>query len=328
MLAGALALLGLGWGLWQQAQGPVKPGDRALVVVTVPAGASARQVAALLQQRGVVRSAWAFLWLAEQQGIASRLKAGPYQLSPGWDLKRVVRHLADGDLLLYRVTIPEGLTVMQAVGRLVHAHLGSRRQFLAVIRHGLPGLSPPAGVRDPMEGFLFPDTYLIPAGTPPAQVIRLMWQDFQRRTAPLIKELPADESVWQWVTLASIVQAEDAKPADAPLIAAVFVNRLQQGMPLQSDATVRYALDRPVDGRLTLADLGVASPYNTYQHLGLPPGPIDCPGLMALEAALHPAHVPYLYFVGTPTGGDLFATTYAQHLANVAKVQAMASSQP
>jgi UPF0755 protein len=323
MVAAVVVLAGGALLWWQQANAPPRPGDRGSVVVTIPEGATATAVANLLAARHVIRSPAAFLLEARWQGLDTRLRAGPYRFSPGWGLARVMRQLADGNLLLIRVVIPEGFTVRQIVARLVAAHLGSRRQFMAAVEKGLPGLPTPPGVRDPAEGFLFPATYLVPYGTPPAAIINMMWETFRQRTARLARRLPRGESLWQWVTLASLVQAEDERPADAPDIAAVFVNRLARGMPLQSDATVRYALGRTVPGRLTLADLAVLSPYNTYLHPGLPPGPIDCPGLMALQAALHPAAVPYLYFVGTPNGGDLFATTYAQHLSNVAKAEGM-----
>ena len=308
---------------WGYMTGAPMPHARHTVVVTIPSGASATEIARLLQRSGVIRSAWAFLILAGADQLDARLRPGPYRMSPAWPLRTVLSRLAHNDILVIRVTIPEGFTVAEITARLVAAGIGSRAAVASAIRQGAPAGPVPAGVRDPAEGFLFPDTYFIPYGTPPKAVIAMMRHDFLVRTKALRRELPRGESVWQWVTLASIVQAEDQKPVDAPLIAAVFANRLRAGMPLQSDATVRYALFNRVKGGLSLQDLTVNSPYNTYLHTGLPPGPIDCPGLVALAAALHPAHVGYLYFVGTPSGGDLFATTYQQHEQNVAKVAAM-----
>lgn len=310
-------------GGWRYLTGPVAPGSQSHVVVTVREGASATEVADALQAQGIIRSSWAFLVLSSREHLDARLRPGPYRMSPGWSLATVLHHLAQDDILVYRVTIPEGFTVSEIVSRLVAAGVGSRASLRAALRTPVPGMKTPSGVRDPWEGFLFPDTYLIPYGTPPKAVVRMMWEDFLARTRTLRAKLPPGESLSQWVTLASIVQAEDKRAGDAPLIAAVFDNRLKIGMPLQSDATVRYALQNRTTGPLSLADLTVKSPYNTYLQRGLPPGPIDCPGLVALRAALDPARVGYLYFVATPGGQDLFADTYQQHEANVAKVAAI-----
>ncbi|MCL8207630.1 MAG: endolytic transglycosylase MltG [Actinomycetia bacterium] len=309
---------GTAWAVSPAVSGPARP-----VLVTVPRGATAAGVGSLLARRGIIRSALAFRLGIMAAGASRTLRAGIYRLSPGWSLARIVRTFAAGDIVTEWVTIPEGFTVAQIVDRLAAAHVASRQALWQAIREGLPGLNPPPGVRDPAEGFLFPDTYVFPAGTPARQVVLTMWANFRRRTAPLLPEVRRRHlSLWAWVTLASLVQAEAKNPADAPDVAAVFVNRLQAGMPLQSDATVRYALgDRAGDG-LTLGDLATPSPYNTYRHTGLPPGPIDCPGLVALRAAAAPAAAPYLYFVAAPDGRLLFATTYAQHQANVAKVAA------
>lgn len=143
-----------------------------------------------------------------------------------------------------------------------------------------------------------------------------MWQTFQEKVAAISGG--ARLNLGAWVTLASIVQKETPNAESAPIIAAVFKNRLKVGMPLDSDATVRYALNHAVPGGLSLGDLTVASPYNTYLHPGLPPGPICNPGLSSLTAALHPATVPYLYFLTLRNGRVLYATTYAEHLANIA----------
>ncbi|MGC8486761.1 MAG: endolytic transglycosylase MltG [Clostridia bacterium] len=322
VLVAALVVLG-GLGAWRYFSSAPAPQARTSVVVTVKPGATARDVADLLQQAGVIRSAWAFLILSARGNLDARLRPGSYRMSPAWSLATVLQHLAHDDILVYRVTIPEGFTVHDIVRRLVASGVSTRAALEAALKTGVPGMTAPKGVRTAWEGFLFPDTYLIPYGSTPAAVVRMMWQDFESRTQSLRRQLPPGEGVWTWVTLASIVQAEDKRPADAPLIAAVFSNRLAIGMPLQSDATVRYALDGRVAGALSLKDLTVASPYNTYLNKGLPPGPIDCPGMVALRAALHPAHVGYLYFVATPSGQDLFADTYQQHEQNVARVAAM-----
>jgi UPF0755 protein len=302
---------------------PVRPDSRHAVIYRVPAGTSAASIGVGLQRAGVIRSALAFRLWSQWLGLASHLKAGEYRLSPAMSLRAVLRVLEQGRILETRVSIPEGFTVAQIVDRLVALHVASRSALERALAAGLPGLVPPKGVKVAAEGFLFPDTYIIPRGTPPRQVILAMWDDFLARTASLRQALPAHRlTLWQWVTLASIVQAEDGRPQEAPRIAAVFLNRLKADMPLQSDATVRYAMGRPV-AHLNAWNLAWPSPYNTYRHSGLPPGPIDSPGLVALYAVIHPAPVPYLFFVAAPDGQVLFATTYAQHLANIARVHAM-----
>lgn len=178
--------------------------------------------------------------------------------------------------------------------------------------------APAVGVRDPDEGYLFPATYKFPYGTTPAQAFTMMWQTFKRRALPVYRASHSSLSLTQWVTLASMVQQEDKEPPDARGIAGVFVNRLKVGMPLQSDATVRYALGHAVKGPLNYTNLTAPSPFNTYQHQGLPPGPIANPGMTAFRAALTPAPEPYLYFLSLPSGKVLYAATYAQQLANIA----------
>jgi UPF0755 protein len=223
-----------------------------------------------------------------------------------------------GEVVTTRVTIPEGFTVQQIVQRLVEHHIGSKKAFASLLAHPLPGMPPAsAGVRDPYEGYLFPATYQFPYGTSPQEALLIMWQTFKARAMALYDQSHSSVNMEQWITLASIIQEEDKNPRDAAKISGVFANRLKRGMPLQSDATVRYALGRAVSGPLTLRDLGVHSPYNTYWHKGLPPGPICNPGMLSLKAALSPAKVPYLYFIALPNGRTLFATTYAQQLANI-----------
>lgn len=316
------ALFLAGW-IYEASQ-PPQPGQSQPVQVHVAAGDTVDEVGKILARQGVIRSPILFDIWSRYMKLSAHLRAGTYVMTRGWTLGHVLSRLSHGDILIYRVTIPEGFTVHQIVERLVQDHVARKAALEAAIRTGIPQLKVPAGVRDPVEGFLFPDTYDIPAGTTARQVVLIMWNDFLRRTQRLRPQLAAHGlTLWQWVTMASMIQAEDRYPADAPKIAAVFYNRLKIGMKIQSDATVRYALGPSVKGALTYQDLTVASPYNTYVRTGLPVGPIDCPGLIALRAALNPAPVPYLYFVSTPTGQDLFASTYAQHQANVTKAEAM-----
>ncbi len=314
-LAAVLFTVGYTWYVFQ----PVSMHSTQYDYITVMPGQSADSIAAMLQQRGIIRSSLAFRILSRLDHLSRTLKSGVYRLSPDQSLTRILHGMRDGNVVVIKVTIPEGFTVRQIVSRLVGDHIGSLAQYRRLESAPFPGMPKPLkGVRDPLEGFLFPATYSFPYGVTARQALETMWQTFQTKTKMLYRTSHTTLSYGEWVTLASIVQQEDKNPQDAPKIAAVFLNRMKIKMPFQSDATVRYALGRQAAAGLTYADLQVASPYNTYLHLGLPPGPITNPGLIALRAALHPAPVPYLYFLGLRNGSDLFATTYQQHLANIA----------
>ncbi|MBX5466495.1 MAG: endolytic transglycosylase MltG [Firmicutes bacterium] len=309
------------------ASGPAQPENHRLVTVVVRPGDSAAVVGERLRQAGLIRSAlWFALW-SRLSGGARDLKAGVYRFSPSESPAAMLQAIVKGQVAVVRVTIPEGWTVRQVVARLVQAGVGTPAQYRRLLHTPFSGMPDPApGVRDPFEGYLFPATYAVPWGASPRQALAMMWQTFSERAVAGIWQRQAHPalSLQQWVTLASLVQAESDRPKDDPLVAAVFWNRLKRGMPLQSDATVRYALSgQPPAGRSALA---VASPYNTYLYRGLPPGPIDNPGLAALEAALHPARVGYLYFVSTPEGHLVFATTYQQQLAHIAALRAPSPS--
>lgn len=303
---------------------PANPSNHELRYVRVPSGATANQVAVNLKRAGVIKSVWAFELLSRINHLDTELTAGVYRLSPNMSLSRILTKMKRGETVVIRVAIPEGYTVRQIVARLVKAHIGTQSQYRALERHPLPGMPAPSpGVRDPLEGYLFPATYRFPYGTTARQALVTMWRTFQSRAVHgLYDRSPGRLTLSRWVTLASIVQAEDSNDYQARDVAAVFMNRLKNKMPFQSDATVRYALSKPVAGGLTLGDLTVSSPYNTYHHAGLPPGPIDNPGLAILTASLHPASVHYLYFLSLRNGHIVFATTYQQHLANIAKANA------
>lgn len=314
-LAAALCVVGYTWYVFQ----PARAHDTRYHYITVIPGQTADSIAAMLQRGGIIRSSLAFRVLSRLDHLSRNLKSGVYRLSPDQSLTQILHVMKDGNVVVIKVTIPEGFTVSQIVARLTADHIGTLAQYRRLETKPLPGMPTPLkGVRDPLEGFLFPATYSFPYGVTAQQAIDTMWQTFQAKTKVLYRNSKTKLSFTEWVTLASIVQQEDKNPQDAPKIAAVFLNRLSAKMPFQSDATVRYALHRQAAGGLTYADLQVASPYNTYLNPGLPPGPITNPGLVALKSALHPASVPYLYFLGLRNGGDLFATTYQQHLANIA----------
>lgn len=298
---------------------PVGSDPRLSTVVEVPRGASTADIAALLQREGLVRSATLFRLYAYFKGLDSRLQSGEYQLSPAMTAQEILSRLARGRVVEHPFTVPEGFTVEQVAALLENHGLGSRQRFLEIARSGdfRPEFVPPdLPLREPLEGYLFPDTYLLTRGTAEEEIIRMMhdrflavFTDELRRRA---RELGL--TVHEVVTLASIIEKEAAVDSERPLISAVFHNRRRLGMRLDADPTVKYVMARP-PRNLSLQDLEVDSPYNTYKYAGLPPGPIANPGEAALRAALYPADVDYLYFVAKNDGTHIFSRTLREHLA-------------
>jgi UPF0755 protein len=251
-----------------------------------------------------------------------RLEAGEYLFDRPLRPLDVYRKLIHGQVYLHTVVIPEGSNRFD-MARIYHQDLGiPEREFLAATlqTRAISDLDPQA---PSLEGYLFPDTYRFPRSATVAQIIASMLNQFRKiYRNDLAGELQKSGlTLHQAVTLASMVERETPKPSERPIIAQVFELRLEIGMPLESDPTVFYAEARaghPVQ-TLTKQDLQFGSPYNTYAHAGLPPGPICSPGQASLQAALCPASTDYLYFVSNNHGGHVFARTLAQHERNVAR---------
>ncbi|MDI6893450.1 MAG: endolytic transglycosylase MltG [Bacillota bacterium] len=299
---------------------PVDPASRADVRVVIPPGSPVESIGQILYRAGLIRHPLAFRALVEWMGVPTRLHAGEYDFTPAMGLREIIRRLVRGEVATYPFTIPEGFTVEQIADLLARQGLADREKFLdAARRLELAPHSPPepGRVRYPLEGYLFPDTYRVPRGTAESELISLMVQRFReiwdRELAD--KARAQGLSVHEVVTLASIVEKETGVPEERPLVAGVFWNRLRRGMLLQADPTVLYALRRT--GGLLRRDLQVDSPYNTYVHPGLPPGPIANPGKAALQAVLEPAATDYLYFVARGDGTHQFSRTLREHLEAV-----------
>ena len=277
-------------------------------VVVIPPGSSLGAIARRLEDAGVVDDATVFRLGARFEGADQALRAGEYAFPAAVSARDAVAILRSGATVARRVTVPEGLTVKQ----------------VAAILAETPGLE--GEIDDlPAEGTLLPETYHFSLGDSRADLIRRMQAAMDGALTEAWEARDPDvplESAEDALTLASIVQKEAGTADEAPRIAGVFVNRLRRGMALQADPTVLYAvtegsgrLDRP----LTVTDLEVDSPYNTYRVDGLPPGPIANPGREALAAATRPAETDSLYFVADGTGGHAFARTLAEHNRNVAR---------
>ncbi|HEY3269139.1 MAG TPA: endolytic transglycosylase MltG [Armatimonadota bacterium] len=286
------------------------------VEVVIPRGATIASVAGRLQRRRAIRSAAAFRLLARLKGDPA-IPAGAYLVSPRQTPAAILQQLTEGTgERMVRVTFPEGFTLEQMAER-VSSVPGVRAedfQPLAAER----GRSFTASFRPPdnLEGFLFPDTYDFRPDMPARDVVQAMLENFDQKVAgPLAPDFrsrqAAGYSLMQVVTIASLIEREAKVPGDRDIIAGVIYNRLERGIPLQIDATVQYVIGHRE--RLLYRDLKVDSPYNTYQHPGLPPGPICNPGLPAIRAALHPRSVPYLYYTANPDGAHTFTTTLEAH---------------
>ena len=233
----------------------------------------------------------------------------------------IINRMGRGEVVKYSVVVPDGLTAEETFELFWSRGIGGPDAFHRALQETelLPGLT--SGVSD-LEGFLFPDTYLVTRSTSARAIVDMMIAQFRKNFTPEMRE-KAERlglTVVQAVTLASIVEKESALPREGPTIASVYLNRLKRSMRLQADPTVIYALKR--DGKWTgtlhRSDYGYESPYNTYASDGLPPGPICNPGLAALKAAVSPAKTDYLYFVADASGGHKFSRTFEEHLAAIA----------
>lgn len=314
---------------------PPAAGDT--VTVKIEKGENARSIGAKLQKAGVVRSGTWFRMLAEIDGIQNDLAAGTYTFQQDSDTQAVLDRIKVGILEpQILVTIPEGWRIEEVVDRLQKKGVMQAQPLLEAMRTGAFGgellKDRPAGTS--LEGYIFPDTYYFPLKATPEQIVNEMLTALNDRfDADLRSALAAAGlSYYQALTIASIVEREAQTPAERPIIASVYLNRMKQGIPLQADPTVQYAVAADANSvatngwwkrDLTQDDLKLESPYNTYKTAGLPPGPICNPGRDAIAAVAHPAQTTYLYFVakGDGSGTHAFASTLDEHNANVQKYQ-------
>ncbi len=291
---------------------PNLQGERRQVVI--PKGASFKGAVQILDQEGLLRSPTGFSLMARLMRVTERVQAGEYELSTTMLPAIILHKLVTGDVVKYRITIPEGYTVRQIASYLQEVGIiEDQEQFLALAFSAefASGLGIEAkGV----EGYVFPDTYLLPKGISPSDIINIMVGKFKQVYGPDFARRAAELGMTdrEVVILASIIEKETGVAEERPLISAVFHNRLKRGIPLCSDPTVIYGI-LDFDGNLRKRDLARWTPYNTYLRKGLPPGPIANPGKSSLVAALYPAEVQYLYFVSRNDGSHYFSNTLREH---------------
>jgi len=303
--------------------GPAADAPKEMVVI--PPGATLRQVAESLAAHQVIQSKTWFRIVARLGRNERRLRSGTYELQRGTGAIEAARTIAAGRTLLSRFTVPEGFTLLDIAEAAERTLEVPRADFLAAARDTvlLREFQVPA---KSFEGFLWPETYLFGPNVTASTLVREMASTFRETWDPAWDATAAAHGLDRLglVTLASIVEGEARADEDRPLIAAVLWNRMRRGMALQVDATIQYAIQlargerKP---RLYQKDYDFASPYNTYLHPGLPPGPVGAPSMKSLEAVIHPATVSYLYYVATPDGRHVFSRTYEEHLRAVRRVQ-------
>jgi UPF0755 protein len=312
---------------------PPGTSDDDAIYVDIAPGTGSRTIAAQLEQADVLRSRYAFDLLRVLKG--GKLIAGEYRFNHPAAATEVYGRLTRGDVYTIALTIPEGYNIFDIAQAVQSAGLGSSDAFLEAERtqtHLISDLSPNA---PSLEGFLFPDTYRFPRHVTPDDILAAMVKRFRQAADQLNlgsdkndrAPHPSQNEGWEGnpftlsrtVVLASLIEKEVAQPSERPLVASVFANRLARDMPLQTDPSVIYAalLDGRYRGTIYASDLQNPSPYNTYRHPGLPPGPICNPGVAALKAAITPAQTDYLYFVADAQGHSRFSATLQEHAAQV-----------
>ena len=302
---------------------PVAPQDNAgntieenAQLFVVAPGMSVKEIAASLKEAGLIRSAAFATFKARASNLT--LKAGTYRLSPSMTTEEILQAIHKGAVARIKVTVPEGLTLSKTAACFEDAGIrkedfeAAARDEALLAEFGIPAQS--------LEGYLFPDTYLLDYGESAMSVVRRMVTNFFEKVAALSEEPSDGEELHKKVILASIVEREYRSPPEAPLIAGVFENRLNANMRLQSCATVEYVITeiegKPHPERLAAADLEIQNEYNTYRNAGLPPGPISNPGATALAAAFSPANTQYYYFrlTDADAGTHVFTASLDEHI--------------
>jgi UPF0755 protein len=331
-------------GLYLRMQAPVieapASADATPRLFEIQPGEAAASVAARLQEEGFIKDADVFRLYMRYHGIDRRLAAGSFELAASQIMPEIARRLQQSRVEEIVVTIPEGLRAEEVADLVNVQGILDGEAFLTLVNGGSASAQAlgdypfiPAGLST-LEGYLFPDTYRLPAPATPADLLTRMLDNFGQRVTPdvLASAEQVGRGMQQVVTMASVVEREATQADERPLIASVYWNRVSGacstetgGAYLQADPTVQYAAGRPGEWwwkpPSVEAYQQIESPYNTYLHPGLPPGPIASPGLSAIEAAANPAQTRYCFFLGAGDGRHVFAETLAEHQANIAQYQ-------
>ena len=278
-------------------------------VVDIPLGATAKEIVDILGKNEIIRkNNYTFRILIKSMKLEDQLKYGEYDLSPSMNMLQILDKLVTGEVIVYKITIPEGYTCIKIAELLEKNEIAEKEDFLKLIEDEEKAL----------EGYLFPDTYEVPKKYGAENMVKAMLSNFNKIVIEnkfIEKAEKIGFSLDEIITLASIIEKEAKFSDEKNKVSSVFHNRLKKGMKLQSCATIQYILGEPKE-ILDENDLKIDSPYNTYLYKGLPPGPICNPGFDSIIAALEPAEEDYLYFVLGENGRHIFSKTYQEHLRN------------
>lgn len=294
------------------------------VKFSVKSGMTTADIAVMLHKLRLVNTPESFRMEAKFRGLDSALQAGEYEIITGMSNKDIVEILSKGEVRYDVFTVPEAFTINQIAAKLEAEGLGKADKFKAAAKNYTPYPYMETTNKDVIykaEGFAYPSTYYLNSGTEEKDILSMMVKEFNTRLTMQMREnaKKINMSIHDVVTLASLVEEEAVFPEERPLIAGVFLKRLSIYMPIQSDTTVQYVLGVQKE-EITFADLKVDSPYNTYLHPGLPPGPIANPGIDAIKAVLNSENTDYLYFVADKQGHHQFTKTYKEHLNKIEEI--------
>lgn len=297
---------GIFW--WNNGTSAVDPKDKTYRIFVIPKGLGIRKIANDLKIQNLIKDPTVFFLLLKQSGLDKKIQAGDFRLSSSMTAWEIAENLTHGTIDIW-ITIPEGQRAEEIADTLSQKIPTYETEWLEVLKKN--------------EGYLFPDTYLIPKNANINQIISIMITNFDKKFATLKNN--SNLSKREIVIIASMIEREAKYEEDRSLVASVILNRLKISMPLQIDATVQYALGYSKEEKtwwkknLTLEDLKIKSPYNTYENNGLPPNPISNPGLDALLSVINPAKTDYLYYISDKTGHNHYAETVEEHNRNIEK---------
>lgn len=299
-------------------------GDK--ISVQIKEGMTTTEIADTLENKGIIYSSFAFRTLARLHGNDTDFREGTYYFRHNMSANAALQNLIIGPENVVRIVIPEGFTIEDIGATLEQNDLVTKEEFCQAAKDFAPydymqEALKHKDIKYAAEGFLFPDTYDFDRSYSAKQIMEIMAQNFDQKLTPKMRQQAKDEnlSIYELINMASLVEKEAKFEEDRPIIADVFFKRLAQGMMLQSDATIQYALSEHKE-EFSIEDTKHNSPYNTYQHEGLPPGPIGNPGLASIEAVLQPAHTDYMYFVADSEGHNHYSVTYDEHLAIIDQI--------
>jgi len=288
------------------------------ITITIKTGENAQETISTLKNENLIENPYYFklLLLLKKKNF----KAGEYDITTDLTPSQLIDILSSGKPKLYKIIIPEGFTIRQIASRLENLGITKKDEFMALSEHFSDHEFPFAPER--LEGYLFPDTYYFPQKSPAKTIIKTMLRKFESVVSKFLEEInQSGYTLHQIITIASIIEKETSNKGEKSLISSVIYNRLRKNMLLQCDPTLIYAMGEEFDGNLRRRDKKIDSPYNTYTHKGLPPGPICNPGENSIKAAVRPANTGYLYFVSKNDGTHYFSKTLKEHNSAVRKYQ-------